>query len=138
MVWIGIDTGTHTGFAVWDDRARRFLELSTLPIHRAMEKVLRYAASGSPCIVVFEDARRRTWFGDDWRKSRQKLQGAGSVKRDCSIWEAFLKDKGIRFSAVPPVKGGTKLPADRFRALTGYAGRTSNHARDAAILVFGR
>jgi hypothetical protein len=39
---------------------------------------------------------------------------------------------------VPPKAGATKWDADTFRRLTGYSGRTSNHARDAALLVWGR
>ena len=42
MIHIGIDTGTHTGFAVWDSGKRKFLEIGTLTITQAMERVLIY------------------------------------------------------------------------------------------------
>lgn len=139
MICIGIDPGTHTGVAVWGTRERRFLSLDTMPIHKAINEVLQWMVS---CIdrhevlqVFFEDARQRTWFGKG--NVSAKMQGAGSVKRDCSIWEDFCKDYGILFMAKPPVRGGTKVSAEYFKTITGWQGRTSEHARDAAMLVFG-
>ena len=64
--------------------------------------------------------------------------GAGSVKRDAVIWEEFCIDNGIKFFSVPPAKGLTKWSAQTFSEVTGWQGRTSNHGRDAALLVYGR
>ena len=137
MICIGIDPGTHTGVAVWDTGEGKFLSLETLPIHRAMNSVLYWDMRERNDIqVVFEDARQRTWFGHG--DTNAKLQGAGSVKRDCSIWEDFCKDYGIAFWAKPPVKGATKVSAEYFKTISGYQGRTSEHSRDAAMLVIGR
>ena len=136
MIWIGIDTGTHTGFAAWDDSAQVLVEVDTLLIHRAMQRVMDYAEERE-VFVVFEDARQRTWFGRD-KNTSAKLQGAGSIKRDCSIWEDFLTDYDIPFRAVPPQKGCTKWTDGYFKKVTGWKGKTSNHSRDAAVLVFGR
>lgn len=132
MIYIGIDTGTHTGVAVWDSVQRAFLCIDTLPIHRAMALVNQYREG--ELMVIFEDARQRKWYGMD---SNEKLQGAGSVKRDSSIWEDFLKDLEIPYRAIPPMKGATKLTSSYFKALTGWTGRTNEHSRDAAMMVFG-
>lgn len=135
MIYIGIDTGTHTGLAVWDSEQQEFLEIHTLKIHQAMEIVVwYYQFTDHKCKVIFEDARQRTWFGE---RSNAKLQGAGSVKRDSSIWEDFLKDWGIEYWAKPPQKGATKLSEQTFKAITKYQGKTSEHARDAGMLVYG-
>lgn len=144
MIYIGIDPGTHTGVAVWDSREGKFLSLETLPIHRALEKVKEMSHPfwhmdrlyHDDIQVVFEDARQRTWFGKG--DTYAKLQGAGSVKRDCSIWEDFCKDYGIPYWAKPPVKGATKVSAEYFKMISHYTGRTSEHSRDAAMLVIGR
>ncbi len=139
MICIGIDPGTHTGVAVWDTREGKFLSLETLPIHRALLRVLHMADEHdlrSDIQVVFEDARQRTWFGKG--DTNAKAQGAGSVKRDCSIWEDFCKDYGIPYWAKPPVKGATKVSAEYFKMVSHYQGRTSEHSRDAAMLVIGR
>ena len=140
MICIGIDPGTHTGVAVWDTRVGGFLNLETVPIYRALRFVhlMKRACDrhGEDMQVVFEDARQRKWFGKG--DTNAKKQGAGSVKRDCSIWEEFLKDYGISYWAKPPVKGATKVDADYFKLISHYQGRTSEHSRDAAMLVIGR
>ena len=137
MICIGIDPGTHTGVAVWDTREGRFLSLQTMPIHRAISKWCAEALENKHDLqVVFEDARQRKWFGDG--DTDAKKQGAGSVKRDCSIWEDFCKDYGIPYWAKPPVKGATKVSAEYFKMVSHYQGRTSEHSRDAAMLVIGR
>lgn len=135
MICIGIDPGTHTGVAVWDSKEGKFLSLETLPIHRAMVEVMNLRI-GREILVVFEDARQRKWFGEG--DTDAKKQGAGSVKRDCSIWEDFCKDYGIPFRAIPPVKGATKITPEYFKLISHYQGRTSEHSRDAAMLVIGR
>ena len=115
MIYIGIDPGTHTGVAIWDSKQQEFVELATIPIHQALLKVKNYYNDNkglSNICVVFEDARQRTWFGRD-KNTNAKLQGAGSIKRDCSIWEDFCKDYQIPFLAVPPMKGGTKRSEER-------------------------
>ena len=138
MIYIGIDPGTHTGVAIWDNKQQDFVELETLPIHQALIKVMMWRDRvGNDLQVVFEDARQRTWFGRD-KNTNAKLQGAGSIKRDCSIWEDFLTDYEIPFRAVPPQKGCTKWTEEYFKMVTGWKGKTSNHSRDAAVLVIGR
>lgn len=134
MIYIGIDPGTETGFAVWDSHRRQFMEIRTLKIHQALDEVYGYAIQGNRVKVIFEDARQRKWYG---QRSDAKLQGAGSVKRDSSIWEDFCKDHKIEYWAKPPVKGATKMSEEKFKALTGWTKRTSNHARDAALLIWG-
>ena len=143
MIWIGIDTGTNTGIAVWDASVRRFTEITSLPIHAALEKVKNlarfYSFRNLGVTVVFEDARLRKWYGHNTaKKDRAKLQGAGSVKRDSVIWEDALTDWGIPFVKKAPKDNLTKLPGDTFRRITGWTGRTNEHGRDAAMLVFER
>ena len=145
-IYIGIDPGDNTGVAVWDTRLRAFRLLATMPLHRAMAEVKRwmYACALSPVhtnfVVVFEDARQRTWFAPERNVSeyRGKLMGAGAAKRDAKIWEEYLQDLGVAFSAHKPQPGTTKWKADYFAKITGYTGRTSDHSRDAAMLVFQR
>lgn len=137
MLYVGIDTGTHTGFAVWD--GKRFLEIDTIPIHVALLRVRDYAERHGNVTVYFEDARLRKWYGTRTAKEdRNKLQGAGSVKRDCTVWEDALTDWGIPFVKVAPKNNITKMTADYFRRITGWTERTSEHSRDAAMLVWGR
>lgn len=135
-IYIGIDTGTKTGFAVWDSQDKKLLLLSTDPIHTAMNRVRVYFQEyGTRLLVRVEDARQRKWIPQE--SGRERLQGAGSVKRDAVIWEGFLKDLGARFEMVAPRDNMTKMGPAAFRQATGWDKRCSNHARDAAMLVFG-
>ena len=136
-VLVGIDTGRHTGFAVWDTEKRQLDFVDTIPIHEALLRI--WSQRHANVEVYFEDARQRKWYGTRTAKEdRNKLQGAGSVKRDSTIWEDALKDWGIPFHAVAPKHNTTKMTPEFFRSLTGWKGRTSEHSRDAAMLVFGR
>ena len=157
-LFIGIDPGEHTGLAVWDSATRSFRVVATLPLHKAMQEVHKWTHAAEltcyrkdkPVHVVCEDARQRTWFAPERNASeyRGKLMGAGAAKRDVRIWEEFLEDRDVSgswlespfltFEMHKPQKGGTKWPAETFANITGYTGRTSEHSRDAALLVYGR
>ena len=68
MIYIGIDTGVHTGIAIWDNRKRSLEMVKQMTIHRAMAVVQSYAdmqktGVGDKIIVRVEDPRQRTWFG---------------------------------------------------------------------------
>ena len=103
MIHIGIDTGTHTGFAVWDSEKRKLLEIETLTITQAMDRVLTYRniglTIGREIKLHIEDARLRKWYGN---AGREKLQGVGSVKRDCAIWFDWCKENHIEYRKVAP------------------------------------
>lgn len=131
---VGIDTGTDTGIAV--TKGGKFELIKTMKIHRAMKHVEQLAAiHGAENICVrIEDARLRKWYGGS---GREKLQGAGSVKRDAVIWQDFLSDLKVKAIFVAPKNNRTKLSVEQFVRMTGWKGRTSEHSRDAAMLVIG-
>lgn len=136
---IGIDPGTNCGMAGLVGGKLTFVE--TISIHRAIMSILKliepsYLTGRTMTIKVYiEDSRNVSrGFG-----GAAKAQGAGSIKRDCNIWEDFLKDLGIDYQFIRPNKKSMlKMNDKAFRALTGWNKRTSNHSRDAAMLVFGR
>ena len=132
-IYIGIDTGTKTGVAIYN-KNNKSLELYTMAIYDAITKVIELSKSHS-IYVIIEDARQRKYYGDN--AGTQALQGVGSIKRDCTIWEETMQSKGIDFIMVHPIKGGTKLDVNLFKNITGYSNRCSSHARDAAMLVYG-
>ena len=134
--YIGIDTGTNTGFAVWDKIEHKLIQVESLKIHQAMKEVSKFALSGNVFVVV-EDARLKI-LPAKYQKHQSKdiLQGVGSVKRDAAIWEDFLTDEGVPFQLVSPKGSLTKWDQAKFEKYTHWKGRTNNHARDAAMLVF--
>ena len=131
MIRIGIDPGVNTGIAV--SRGGELVLVRTVGALEAMDMVLK--ARGEDLHVWWEDARKRAWFG---AKGREALQSAGSIKRDCSLWVEFFARHSIRNTAVAPKAIRTKLDAGAFAHTTGWSGRTNEHGRDAAMLIWGR
>lgn len=133
--YIGLDTGTNTGFSLWDSKERSFKLIETLMIHEAMMQITMLSKDElSMTFIRVEDARLRKWFG---KSGKEQLQGAGSIKRDAVIWEDFLTAIGANFEMVAPKNNRTKLTAESFRKLTKWEFKTSQHGRDSAMLVFG-
>lgn len=139
-ICVGVDPGHHTGVAVWDTSTRQFIEIRTTGIVSAMDYLTELHKEKKIMLLVFEDARQRTWIPRerDIRQVKGRAMGAGSVKRDCSIWEEWCSARGIQFIASRPKTGMTKLTDAYFRGITGYDRRTNEHGRDAAMLVFQR
>lgn len=140
MIVIGIDPGMHTGLAVWDTSSRQFLDIRCSGIVSAMDYLDDLAFNRGIGLVVFEDARQRTWIPreKDIAQVKGRAMGAGSVKRDCSIWQEWCEARSIQYIASRPKTGMTKLTDAYFRGITGYDRRTNEHGRDAAMLVFQR
>lgn len=134
---VGIDPGAMTGIAAWNVEQLALTLVDSMSIHKAM----KFVEAEVPALVLFEDARKRRWFGKMDAEQRKYgaavREGAGSVKRDCSIWDDFLTDLQRPFVARHPTAGGTKWDAEKFRLLTKWPVRTNEHARDAALLVYG-
>lgn len=132
---VGIDPGTNTGLAVWVCEENRFMLIKTVKIHQAFAMIQQLSRLGWVHVRV-EDARLRTWFG---KSGREKLQGAGSIKRDSVIWDDFLSElkssKIIEdYELVSPKNNLTKLSSTQFRNISKFVGATSEHGRDAAML----
>lgn len=124
---IGIDPGTHTGFAVL--LGKRLVVCETFKIHKALDWIAYYNLNHPEIHVVVEDARKRSG-------RPEAAQGAGAIKRECSIWEDFLQDLKISFKMIAPRKNGTRFRDQIFKASYPYwTKRTSVHSRSAANLL---
>ena len=135
MILIGIDTGVKTGFAHSIDGVLQ--DISTETILSAQERVLdirnEAAQSDVKLIVCIEDVRKRRWV--DRSIGRERMQGVGSVKRDCGIWQEFCERHGLRHILVAPANVDTKRKAKDFEMITGWTARTSEHGRDAGMMI---
>lgn len=60
--------------------------------------------------------------------------GENRAQADALYW--YCKGLGLDPAFVSPVKNGTKLSAEQIERLTGWKGRTSEHARDAIVLCW--
>ncbi len=132
---IGIDPGVTTGMAIYCRETKSYETITSSTITVAMETLLRFCTEHKGNVRVrLEDSRLRKWFAN---AGREKLQGAGSIKRDCQILEEFLTHHAIPFELVAPKNNRTKLDAATFRKYTGWQGKTNEHQRDAGMLVAG-
>lgn len=129
---VGIDPGVNTGVAIWDYVHKRYVDIRTMPIHEAWK--LLNAIKPFVEIVIVEDVRKLKRRGG---LDPARIQGAGSVKRDCSAWEKFLSGSGYGYVMRPIGKYSVrKCSTDYFKATTEWPHITSSHGRDAAMLVF--
>lgn len=140
MIILGIDPGTVTGYAAWNTVEHRLHDVDSGTILETMRAVELWACKNpGALLVIFEDARKRKWFGRMDREQRDHgagvREGVGSVKRDCAIWEEFLTRLGIPFEMRYP--HSTKMKAEPFARLTGWPRKTNEHSRDAGMIVFG-
>lgn len=128
----GIDPGVTTGLATLflDSQGARVFRVSSSTILSAMDSILKITEKNRS-FVVLEDARLRTWFG---HTGPERWQGAGSIKRDCQIWEEFLQIHEIPFLLIPPMHNKTKMTSAEMAKYTGI-NRSNQHERDAAALL---
>lgn len=125
---IGIDPGTDTGLCIKDFDTGKIITILTLKIHDALELVKLYTKKYRVFVRV-EDARRVRYYTDPVKK-----QGAGSVKRDCAIWEHALQNMNVRYQFAKPSQQ-KKWDQGDLEYYTGYTKRTSYHGRDACRLI---
>jgi hypothetical protein len=131
---VGIDTGVNTGFAVWCTVNRKLERVDTVEIGEALYQVYMMADAGEKVYVRIEDARLRKWFKES--NIARKAQGAGSVKRDASVWQSWCETISIPYELVAPKNVKTKIDAKVFAHITGWDKSTTEHGRDAAMMVY--
>ena len=131
---IGIDTGAKTGIAISIGGSLQRVDCMT--ITKAMQLVSEYPAATTKLYI--EDARKWIGFNGKTKTTDARLQGAGSVKRDASIWEDWCKENGYQAVFVKPMGKGLKKSVEEFKQITKWKGRTNEHSRDAAMIVYGR
>ena len=128
---IGIDPGVQTGYACSVNG-----ELQDVIGGLAVEVERRVRQFNTENTMVFiEDARKRDWFGNT---GPERWKGAGSIMRDCHRWQQFCEYYAIPFRLIAPKANMTKLDQKVFQKITGWKGRTNEHGRDAAMLIYGR
>lgn len=142
---IGIDGGINTGFAVWDTEQKKFIQISTTKFWTVFTliEVICVVHPKDKIVIYVEDPTQNkpVWrrHGMKNHEYQKKCQSVGSVKRETTLLIEGLRIKGYEVKAIRPQKGShTKMKADAFKKLTKYEGRTSEHGRDAAMLVFQR
>ena len=140
-LFIGIDAGVQTGLAVWNAVAERFEVLTTSTFWEAIALVETYPA-GEVVVVVEDSSLNKSTFAHNTPRTlqaarrREKIsRDVGQNQREAKLLADGLARRGYRVLRIRP--RSRKLGAEPFKRLTRYQGRTSQHGRDAAMLVFG-
>ena len=131
---IGIDPGAHTGVAYFE--AGKLVRLDTIAPWDipTMLRNVRY-----PFRVVFEDSRLQshTWTTAASRAAALKMaRNVGQVDAWCSLIVGTCEWLQIPAHGISPAGKGGKLNAAEFERLTGWAGRSNEHERDAAVVAW--
>jgi hypothetical protein len=140
-IHIGIDPGVNTGYAVWDSAERAIISMRTTSFWDVVDELYRLDASSVNFHVHIEDPNgNKPVFGKKSASSpatMQKIgQNVGSNKREASLLITLCQRNSWVYTAHVPKK--SKVKADEFKRLTGISERTSQHVRDAVLLVIGR
>ena len=129
---IGIDCGVNTGMAIVEGGT--YVSIETISITRAINIVSLLIFAGHKVELYVEDPNLRKWYGPN---ANLKKQGAGSVKRDYSIWKTYCKENNIKMHPIHPKDVGSLFDNEiLFKSATKWGKKCSIHARDAARMVY--
>lgn len=132
MNLIGIDPGKNNGFALIEDG--KLMSVKTMKTWEVIDAVRYITSYRGITFVRIEDPFTWKPFG---KSNPGKMQGSGQVKARFNVIIEYLEDNGIPFERVPIQGTLKKTTAEYFAKLTGWKDRTSEHGRDAAMLIFG-
>lgn len=130
---LGLDPGASTGVAYIAGGVLDRLE-TVSPCD--IERVIREA---SPTLVVFEDSRleSKTWTTVASRAAALKMaRNVGQIDAWCTLITAVCAGLGIPARGISPTRKGAKLNATAFAQVTGWAGSSNEHTRDAAMVAW--
>ncbi len=130
---MGIDPGASTGLAFFRDG-----KLSTLETI-APHEIAGVIKATAPARVIFEDSRLQShvWTTASSKAAALKMaRNIGQIDAWCTLITAVCADLGIAAHGISPAGKGGKLNAAEFERLTGWAGRSNEHERDAATVAW--
>lgn len=137
---IGIDAGVHTGLAVRETRIlRQWLVIRTGAFWDVYHDITQNYPPHLTTIYVENPALNKSTFDHNEKNhaKREKIsRNVGANAREATLLIEELRRLGYEVIEVKPTK--KKVDAKEFKAFTGFAKRTSEHARDAGMLIVGR
>lgn len=152
-ILIGVDPGSITGVCVWNPEREKILDMQSMSHIKFMEWVvtgkevydmvvaIENPNLNQPVFMTKEEKDLIQGCGDFPAKDialrilLRRAQNIGMNKQIAKTLMEFMESKGISFVPIRPFR--KKMDAEQFRNLTKWEGRTNQHNRDAAILVFG-
>lgn len=142
---LGIDPGASTGLAGYvpgsRGRAGTLTFVTSSPPLEALDLLAAWARDGVLLGAYVEDARALPIYARNRHAGRGERDAiARSVGQVDGLTGLYLDAlEGLQIAAVPVEPSrSAKWDAETLERLTGFSGRTNEHGRDAARLVFGR
>lgn len=142
---VGIDPGEHTGVAQFDHLAAQpEMLLQTLDFWATVRllETLAITEKHRAHIYIEDPNEHRSLYANKDSKTgevRTKVaQNVGANKREAALLIKKCEALGLQLTTIKPGDVLTKQSAEAFARLTGYTKRCSEHARDAALLIWSR
>lgn len=142
---IGLDPGKSTGFCLYDKTAKIIIKLCTLEFWEIFDieaEIWKHVAKGKISFVIENSSLNKPTFakaGDGKELTRQKIsRNVGMNQRESVLLIEGIRRLGYEVKEVTPSKKSAytgKITVPMFKAMTGWKGSSSQHARDAAMLV---
>jgi hypothetical protein len=149
MVLVGIDPGLKTGVCAWDTKLKKIVFIKTMDFWEVIDyfsqmKHTSDVTNQQVKAVIENSALNKPTFvkpGGNTNLKMQKIsRNVGSNQRESVLLIEGVRRLGFSVEEIRPTgKHGVKRKwsAEYFEKLTGIS-KASQHARDAAMLVFGR
>lgn len=134
-IYIGIDPGIVSGFAIWQPKAKVLENVDSFKLHQLFSKLETLNAKFDMRVFV---ENPNTWIGFYGKSEPSRLQGAGAVKQTYKHIIEFLADNKIDYTPTKLQGNMKKVKSELFKQITGYQGTTNEHGRDAAMIVFDK
>lgn len=144
----GVDPGVKTGFALWNREEKRFEWVETSTFWEVFFRITKSCVlNPANTHIVIEVAhlapftfRQRRGKAESFATMDRMARNVGQVTREAQLLVEGFRRLGFTVSEQKPLGKAKKADDDRkqFERLTGWTERTSQHARDAARLCYGR
>ncbi len=136
---LGVDPGSRTGIAVWDEERECLLALRTVPQDQAEGAILTEMKSHGVGIVIIErpDPDTVTYQRPGCSPAAmRKISRNVGMNIGFSDHLARVLEPKVKTVQVAPARRGTKLDRRTWEAMGfRWEGKCSEHARDAAVIA---
>jgi hypothetical protein len=139
MYLIGIDPGVNTGFAISKDG--KIINVKTVDFWDCIKLLRDMQNMGIVVYVENPNVNKPVFYkrgANNTAMMQRVAQNVGSNKRDATLIIDFCTRNGIDVRPQTPQRGAKDIDAKYFQLLTGYDKSTSQHGRDAGMLIAGR
>lgn len=135
MRLLGIDPGQNTGLAIYE--AGILTELVTTTPYGALAHLHAHHARYD--LIAIEDSRcQSALFSVEGEKIHAKAlkiaRDVGRIDALCALIAECCAAHGVPIVQISPKTKGAKLDAEEFREVTGWAAKSNQHERDAAMV----